>query len=462
MGLRKTFRRALLGISLALMAASTGDRAQPQEAIPYVNMLQAGSAENNGLKPDGNVGSRYVQDAFRRAAAGEDVVNAELVAQLTNYNVKFNRGGEQATANMHDFAYYSRHLFNRPARGILNGGMTAEQRALHEREIHFVAWNFGAPEATVRKVAADWQKNFKDLAAQGLTGDPAIDRQLARHAFGLISPQEEEALGTTLDAHADKTGQRRDAVHRAAGSYGEAFRHAAMTMQDKGVAEMRAVAGTAGRINGGEVEVSNYDEGPGAVMKILFPSTDRPARQPPGTASLWELLFTIHEAEHVTQAQPSEIDADAPVMRVLKNHPELRDYYLQWRHVTSFRSGPEDGFSHDTATALRLWELTGRAVDMEALAAEKSALIKKIDEKLDGRCIAGSPDYCALSSTGTGNIMGAVAEILRDDKTLTPVQRAQAETYLKDAAALGYTANPGFPRKPVIAASSPAPRAPGA
>jgi hypothetical protein len=188
---------------------------------------------------------------------------------------------------------------------------------------------------------------------------------------------------------------------------------------------------------------------------------DPPKRPPPFAPELGIFLIALHESEHerrkgekiapdgVTDEaheQAGEIDADNAILRFLDDahEPQAKEYWLQSREVRSFVDGLKvDNLGHDTATFLRVYEKTGREIDLVAFDREKRGLLAMIKARMD----TGEKDNIKVA-----NIMGAVGDILAGDdrqadaaKKLSPAQRAEAESFMQDAAAMGYEANPHYP-----------------
>jgi hypothetical protein len=192
------------------------------------------------------------------------------------------------------------------------------------------------------------------------------------------------------------------------------------------------------------------------VPILGFSPNDLPSKTPPGTPDQWEFFTALHEAEHNTQkylnGQGQEIDADRASLKVLDDidEPGMKEYYLQSRQISSFKYGLQDTtiagvpFRHDSATFLRVEEATGEQIDLEAFREQKGALVSRIHSKMQEQ----DPAKMKYS-----DIMGATQDVLREDaaetdpkKKLTPVQKAEAESFLQDADAMGYNANPSYPK----------------
>ena len=180
---------------------------------------------------------------------------------------------------------------------------------------------------------------------------------------------------------------------------------------------------------------------------------DMPAKPILGTPEQWELLFSIHEAEHLSKEEidsdlnidllPHEIDADRAVLKVLEemHEPYLKEYYLAARNVDSFKTD----LSHATSTFLRIEERTGFQLNLDLYLQEREQLQDRVAQKLETNYLKINPK--------TADVMGAVQDLLREDdaqkdpaKKLSPIQRAEALWYLEDAQKLGFQANPNYPK----------------
>lgn len=203
------------------------------------------------------------------------------------------------------------------------------------------------------------------------------------------------------------------------------------------------------------------------TLALLDPQ-DLPGKDPPWTADQYEFLLALHESEHAMErahpvttesyhkdyrGQAREIDADRAVLNAMKDFEgseAMSAYWLQIKNIASFKNALRlGGLSHDTASFLRVHEETGEQLDPLRFHLEKSRLIFKIKDRL------------APGESQMANIMGATRDVLTQDETLTPLQRYEAEQFLRDAEAVGYAANPDYPRPeeranaPTLAARSP-------
>lgn len=179
---------------------------------------------------------------------------------------------------------------------------------------------------------------------------------------------------------------------------------------------------------------------------------------------LFDFLVALHEAEHLKQKDhpvfrngtrpdlkmlADEIDADMAAVNYLNGtgEKEVKDFYLAYRNVDSFaRNGP-----HGTANFIRLLEETGKQIDLEKFSTENAILKSRIFNLMNQ-----NPDFLGDKN----KLMGATEFLLKshfeeterqangfppdDGNLLSVVQIAECQSFLKDAAALGYTADRKF------------------
>ncbi len=178
------------------------------------------------------------------------------------------------------------------------------------------------------------------------------------------------------------------------------------------------------------VVVPDYDPGAKARSFFGFDGEDPIPRKIPGSTDQWEFVIEWHEDEHAQQdltedssfkvprdfngneiSHAMEIDADYGMTRILDTlDGDMKDFWLKWRMVDSFKQGWSDtpAYRHDTATFLRYLEKTGEQLDLREFRKQKEALMDRIFEKTSPALTGKS---CKIS-----DLMGAVQDVLRDDR----------------------------------------------
>ncbi len=357
--------------------------------------------KDESKKIDSNVDIKYSAPEMRRhfndAAQGKDVVTQDLVNGLTNNDFTLSRSRPDAPYTTYEEIDPTVALVARERAGIL----TSEQKEDLNNRYASLSEKTGIQEDKLKSIIAD---NYEAVSKDPIYKDrPDASSQISSRSLGVIN----------------------------------------------------TITHTGGMANASSITVPDYTPNNGQeVFDVLNFSDDVPRdlpnKNPPGTSDQWEFLIALHEAEHKTQKGPQgphkDIDADRAALKVMDDveGQEIKEYWLEKRQVQSFKYGLSENFQHDTATFLRVEEQTGQQLDLTAFHAEKRELLERIESKVK---------YNDLQLTKYGDIMGATQDVLREDdaetdpsKKLSAVQRAEAESFLEDAKAVGYTPNPDYPK----------------
>lgn len=361
-----------------------------------------------------NVSAPIVRDAFRRAAKGEDVITRELTDTITN-----------------DKTYVSRTEF--------------------------------APDNLVL---------IDDIFH--------IADAIERNGSALLPDSNSLEYALTIKNIADKSGLDKEVISQVFDGYAKLLKD---SNYPESLAEYLKNNGrdVANRINehastaGGSYLPLPTSEKLIAVNQITDVNDVFGIKKPfPGTADQIEFFLSLHESHHsqnwhgvidengALEAKPNyelrdlsptsfiaarELSADMALISFLNNAIEAgepgaleqKEWWLQMRNVNSFR----EDLIHDSSTFIRIYEQTGQQVDLEKLMTEKRGLQLMIEERIQS----------GPASVDVDNIMGVINDILKNDsekpdgqKLLSEVQRDQALMFLEDAKALGYEANPFYPK----------------
>jgi hypothetical protein len=435
---------------------------------------------------------------FNRAAGGTDVVSDDELTKVVGWQTKVYRPNP-LNPDTADATEEIRDLLGTIEKKVATGKWTTADIAEEEKQIAKVAAATGVTQELVWAMT----KNYEQNAA---FGNQALDRSFGGappsplkaeigHALGLqamdmdLSPAEQQRLDRNLARYAAMNKLPQAELQKRVKAFKDEYLNQVAQRQTDTVNQYNIEA--AQSQNGTGVAYNYHTFTPRyhtAVPKEPdgdpkspyvawgFDQNDLPGKPPPYSKELGDFLTSLHEAEHLTRqqdeiakwreagkpptwkgmpdeqvTQAGEIDSDLAVMKYLdaQNEPGAKEYWLQGRQVESFAFGVvSDNLNHDTATFLRVYQQTGKQIDLEEFENQKHGLMEKIRQKANIADIGGGRGK-------TGDIMGAVQDVLADDakekdpnKKLKPVQRAEAESFLTDATALGYKANPDYPRKP--------------
>jgi hypothetical protein len=414
---------------------------------------------------------------FKDAAKGKDVVSQDLLNGLTGRNPDLYRSYPNAPVNYSpaDVNPLIETLRWQKSLDVL----TEQQQNELDQNFKNLAEKTGLDESLLRKElnkARDYEGSLNShlYVILGRNQDAYSDIEKIselvkkRAREGTLTAEDKAQLDRNLDLYSRKYNIPASELS----AHIRTFEDDVKTSDSKlllsviqGVEEIRVDRGTAAE---SVLMVPDYARGYNALLYAAgLDIEDSPNKKPPGTADQWEFLTALHEAEHHTGLQNEkmpanligsgatharEIDADRAVMKALDdmNEPAMKKYWLQRGQIYSFKHGPEENFHHDTSTFLRVEEETRRTtgvaqqIDITAFREQKAALVQRVHARLQDPEKASYKDY-----------MGAVKDLLREDaaeadpkKKLTPVQRAEAESFLEDAAAIGYKANPNYPKAP--------------
>jgi hypothetical protein len=483
------------------MAEGGGQKDAKGQNSPY-SKFYADSDHQLDIRTKAHIDAPEIKAALPRARKGEDVVSDQELTALTGADSRVYRPDPFAPAPpsyKDDFTGLLTVIDNK----VLSGKWTPADQAAQDKQIHDIAVKTGLDENQVQAMAKDYETN----AAEGnkTVGDffahgertplkVEIGDTLRKKALGQeVTPEEETKLQANLATFAKEERYAPSAVQDEINNFTDRVKNGISSRRDDTVDSYNE---SAQGIHNGRGEAFVYDHGPmdknrAAVPKIesnderarlaawYVNPDDPPKKMPPGGKELGEFLISLHESEHISRKgddiakknlpasvreQAGEIDADKAVIQYLSNAHDkaAKDYWLQARHVDSFTSGVVSGdASHDTATFLREQEKTGKQIDIQQFEREKGDLLRRIQEKADLPAIS---DY---GRARTADVMGAVQAVLAEDKTtkdpskkLSPMQRAEAQSFLKDAEAMGYKANKDFP-KPKVAKDTPPAAKPG-
>ncbi len=305
------------------------------------------------------------------------------------------------------------------------------------------------------------------------------------------TPEQEKAFEDAYDALSAKTGYDRELLEKIyRDSRTGSMRHpdAAQTLSDSFNQELISLKTSTGGLVYQRIFLPHYESNESAQRNHPFLADlhDPPPEKFPASKEMLELLAAFHESEHMASKNhgetasgygkwkenaADEIDADLAFTTFLNKNGfhALTDRMLQERMVSSFKDGLTDYSGHDTATFIRILDETGRQIDLEKFQKDKRGLMEKIavsiglHEDINIRKVLAEEKPPDKQYPKTVDIMGAVKDILKEDneqkelqnsgkvfardKILSPVQRAEAESFLRDAEALGYVANADYKTK---------------
>jgi hypothetical protein len=468
----------------------TDDGAQAAPASPF-SRFYADVDHRIADTTKSNVTAPSIRADLAAAQAGTDVVSDQEFTTLTGRDTHVYRSnplGPEAA----DFKHVIAPLVTMIDRKAAGGPWTPADQQAEDQQIKAVATATGLDEDHVRSMAQNYETAAKERDAhlgQGFDHVPptplteAIGASLARKALNQhLSPEEEATLQTNLQQYGRENhfhpGLEQDVAQDFilnARSEVNRSHFAAIDDIQKAVAATingHGDAYVADSIERNHVEVPNIPgQGTRQTLAAWFVNPDDPPpNMPPGSKEMGEFLVSLHESEHLSrrgdqiapktltpqaQEQAGEIDADKAVMAFLDNehNTAAKNYWLQAREVDSFTSnvtqdtGSPD-LGHDTATFLRTEQATGRQLDLDKFDTEKTNLLFRVQAKANLQ--ATDPNY---GRARVADVMGAVQAVLDDDKAeknpankLSPLQVSEAQQFLRDASAMGYQANPNFPR----------------
>lgn len=486
------------------MADDQSSNNDKQALAAAYSKFYAGPGQQLDIQTKGHIEAPEIKAALPRAKAGEDVVSDREATTLSGRETHVYRPdplGPQAPSQQNAFDA----LFQLLDRKVLGRDWSAADQVEADRQIKKLAEATGVDQNQVEAMAKRYEKvAAKDNEAIGRKFGPdpqtPLDAEIAgtlrKKAFGdPVTEGEEQKLQANLaqfakDQHYSPAAVQEEVAMfqaRAHSDFGK--RHVVMAEEFDAEAQQIHTGRGEAFIYGDGIEMDKNraavpkmdGANPKAALAAWYVNPDDPPpNKPPGGAALGEFLISLHEAEHLSrrgdaiapktmssdaQEQAGEIDADRAVLKFLDDQKDTasKKYWLEARHVDSFTAGVISGdTSHDTATFLRVQEATGQQLDLDKFNEEKRGLLMRIVAKGDFKPI--NDDY---GRARTADVMGAVQDVLNDDKNekdpankLSPLQRAEAESFLKDAEAMGYKANPDYPRHKA-AAAGPAPARPG-
>ncbi len=437
-----------------------------------------------------NVTASSIRADLPLAQGGTDVVSDQEMATLTgrdSHVYRSNPLGPEAP----DYKSVLGPLVTMIDKKAAGAPWDAAQQQAEDQQVQAIARATGLDENQVRSIAQRYEEaakerdaglghGFDHVAATPLT--EAIGATLARRALGQpLSAEEDAQLQANLREYGKENHFHPGLEQEVAQEFIMQQRAAVNRSHFAQLDDMQTAAAAVVNGHGDAFVLDSGDRDRAEVPNIPGHGTretlsawfinpdDPPPNMPPGTKEMGEFLVSLHESEHLSRRgdtvapdalsggakeQANEIDADKAVMQYLDNEhdPAAKSYWLQSREVDSFTSNVVPGgmpeFSHDTATFLRVEQATGRQLDLDKFDTEKANLLLRVQAK--GNLQPTDPDY---GRAKVSDVMGAVQAVLDDDKAekdpskkLSALQLAEAQQFLKDAAAMGYKPNPNFPR----------------
>jgi len=474
------------------------------EAVKHPEKVYGGILAQNGAGINVNTDIHYnfpqLRDDFQRAANSEDVVDSHLTDELVGNKTNLYRS-DPTDPTPYNFRPDIEPLVLLTARRAVLGPLTAEETKKLDDGIKDLSAKTGLKEDLIRLRLADVEKDLREdseslLGKFGTVGSP-MEREIAgsliKQVRGVdLSPEEQGKLDQDLKSYAADNHLNAADLQQKIDAFKAKVEESDNSDLDSSTNRLNSTAVSVRKSDGSyylaeglpedNLTIAKYSEDEVNRFRVMgFSSDDLPNRVPPFSIEQNEFITALHESEHAMGVagrhpvvpkgydanlvpQAREIDADAAVIKFLNDAGEKKDkdYYLQYRNVASFADGLSGDFDHDTSTFLRVLEKTGQQIDLAQFRDQKKDLMDKINARLDSK------------NAKTGDIMGAVRDVLSDDKDhpekklLTPLQRAEAQQYIEDAKALGFKANSHYPKAVAVAAvdpsapASPAPQTPAA
>jgi hypothetical protein len=456
------------------------------EAVKHPEKVYGGLLARPGaminVESDIHMDIPHLRDLFNRAGRGENVVTNDLTNELIGGKTRLYRGDpDDKTA--YDFSADIKPLMEL-AQLKSQGPLTEDETKQFEEAVKNVSQKTGLTDNYVRISADNFEKALRNddqglFASFGINpGDAAgkkLGEEIARRTRnGGLTPGEEAKLQQDLQVYAARNNIGAVDMHNKIILYEDRVRTNDKKKFDGAVSGVNSTAvDTKNGLyayypleNGAEdnLEIPKFKMDEINRFKALaFDEKDLPRRVPPFSIEQTEFLFALHESEHGMamagrhpvfadgfspnlKDQALEIDADSAVIKYLSDSGDKygKEYWLKLRNVQSVADGLSGNYDHDTATFLRVLDKTGKQIDLAQFRQQKEGLVNKIGERID------------REKAKTGDIMGAVRDLLKEDKEhpeknlLTPVQRAEAEQYLDDARELGFRPNSNYPRPPAV------------
>jgi hypothetical protein len=423
-----------------------------------------------------------LRDLFKRAAQGENIVTAGLLRDLIGAPVLLNRNTlSDPTILMHVTHEDSIPLFSLLVQRAENGSLSAYDQSALEIHIKNIAHTHNFEIDFVRDFVADAQqalaqkKQEMDVRLSQLAHyDPRVLATIKGQG-GFLDKKEREDFLAQSKMRPGQLTELIDSALKIYNYYTKSKEELSITFSVH-LNEHSDADGLHRKSLSGNAHIITAPDLNNASLYKFFRGDSPALRELSGTPEQWEFLIALHESEHAKQTdfeslfqkitttnpdqvtsqkktimQYAEIDADMAIMRAIDELgiPAMKQDWLQARHVASFMLLPNlkdirnEILTHDTATFIRIFEKSGQHIDLDIFRAEKALLLEKVFQKLENEGRANE----------VSNVMGAVLDILIDDvaetdpsKKLTAIQRDQAITFISDANALGYTANPNYPK----------------
>lgn len=444
---------------------------QPDD--PYKSIL-AQPGEGLSVRPDINLGLPKVREAFQRAAQGKDVVNRDLTDALVGSKTSLNRSNFSDTSD-YDFTSGLTPMM-RLSQLRSQRPLTQDENKQLEKEIKHEAKETGLKEDFIRSRLAVNEAKAKESDKKlsedfGFGYDKPLEHQigedLIKRVHGTLSPAENARLEQNIRQYQTDNKFTPDAMQSVVESFEKRVRDKDQENLDDSIKDVNVAAVEFKKGPGAAYEDDFFNVGRFSANYNAFGFTakDPPGRPPPLTKEQSEFIVALHESEHAMaiagrnpifkddykeylKQQAREIDADSAIVKFLNDAGEkdAKNYYLQSRNVTSYMDGLAGDFDHDTSTFLRVQENTGQQIDLDKFRSEKQGLVRQIANRFE--------PSTKINDLKVGDVMGAVQDVLKDDREhpeknlLTPLQKAEAEQYLADADALGFKANPNYPKPP--------------
>ncbi len=440
------------------------------------------------IQTKANVSAPEIVAAGNNARAGIDAVSNHEMTVLTGQPSSVYRSNPTSTA-IPDYAGAVGTLLLADDRDVASAttdnelalarqvGATAKATGLDVGQVSVMARRY---KAAVAQIAITAEKGFSIPPTLPPTPESQDFGRLAVNAMlnGTAAPGDADEIKADIRKLAADSHVSEAEAAKAAGTFARntmnAFIQTLLAVSNEFQTSTQEIHNGYGMaFTGDSVGGENYADVPKAgdagarslYAAWLVNPDDMPAKPPPGPKELGDFLVSLHESEHLSrkndkiapatisamaQSQAGEIDADKAVMTFLDQQHDTasKNYWLQARQVDSFAAGVMTGnLSHDTATFLRVQQATGQQLDLDKFDAAKMQLLGRLN---------GKAKFTATGPTNrapVADVMGAVHDVLADDKAqtdpskkLSPMQRAEAQSFLADAQAMGYKANPNYPK----------------